>query len=167
MLQNRATLDRIEENFDAPSYIYLVRHPRPVIESMVRMNISGSWPDVSTAEKDWRERNENALHHLETIPSHRKRRIRFEDLVRDPETTLSSLCDLLKIPFASGMENPYASGRLLEGIGCPNLPKRARVDPSLAEAWRERELDFDLDDETLALAAILGYGEACASGKQG
>lgn len=154
-----ATLAKIESHFSNAYHIFITRHPVPVVESRVRMGLLwGNDPcNAVTAQEKWLRHNVNAIQHLRAVRPDRKRQIKYEDLVRDPKSVLSSICDMLNIPFAPGMENPYAGGRLLEGIGCPNLPKRSQVDPKLAESWKWTDHGIELNEETSALAAALGY----------
>ena len=55
------------------------------------------------------------------------------------------------------MADPYEGERLMKGVGCVNLPKRQKVEPELADAWKSIRFERPLLPETVALAAELGY----------
>lgn len=153
------TLTRAESLFKTPYYIYITRHPMATVESLMRMSSTTfeSCPTSAIAQTRWLRDNKNAIHHLDSIPRDRKRKIRFEDLVRDPKNVLTDICEMLQISYFPEMANPYEGQRLIEGIGCPNLPKRTQVDPSLADDWRRIAQGIELDEEVLHLANLLGY----------
>src|SRR5262249_29659823 len=68
----------------------------------------------------------------------------------------------LGLPFVDDMLDPYAPGRMTEGlggegsqVGDPNFFRHSGVDPSLADAWRE--VERALQPETVVLAQELSY----------
>lgn len=156
---NMQTLEKIEQWFNDPFYIHIVRHPVPVVQSMMRMQINPPQTNhtAESAQFRWRNDNSNALHHLALIPVERQFHLRYEDLVQDPKQQLSGICNMLKIHYSESMENPYKGERMIEGIGCVNLPKRSKVEKSLADDWKLRPHGFELEPATIELAERLNY----------
>jgi hypothetical protein len=64
---------------------------------------------------------------------------------------------MLKICYSESMENPYDGKRMIVGIGCVNLPKRIKVEKSVANDWKLRPLGFELEPSTIKLAKLLNY----------
>jgi hypothetical protein len=154
-----ATLQSIERRFQSPYYIHIIRHPVPVVDSMMRMQINPPYPKHSShsAQEEWRNDNRNALDHLATIPDERQVRIRFEDLVTDPECQLRRICSMLHLELHPGMENPYDGTRMLDGVGCVNLPKRSAVDKTLAFDWKTSAKELTLEIDTIQLGRELCF----------
>jgi hypothetical protein len=152
-------LQRIEECFDNPRYLFLTRHPYATIESMMLNRVNPPLPKhtLAEAEQAWLEVNGNILGFLETVPLDRWRQLSFEELMSTTEQTLQSVTDFLGIPYEPAMSTPYDGDRLLHGIGCVNLPKRQRVEPELAEKWKAIHLERPLLSKTVDLAKELGY----------
>jgi hypothetical protein len=64
---------------------------------------------------------------------------------------------MLKICYTECMENPFKGERMIEGISCVNLPKRIKVEKTLANDWKLRPLGFELVPSTIKLAKLLNY----------
>jgi hypothetical protein len=152
-------LQRIEECFDNPRYLFLTRHPYATIESMMLNRVNPPFPKhtLAQAEQAWLEVNRNILSFSETIPRGRWHQLSFEELMGTTEHTLQGVTDFLGVAYDSAMANPYKGERLLSGVGCVNLPKRTRVERELGEAWKQVRLPRKLSASTTALAAQLGY----------
>lgn len=154
-----STMEKIEKIFANPRYLYITRHPYSVIESMMRMQISPPRPKHTfpKAEEWWMQTNTNVRTFLARIPHERWLQLSYEDLMRSPESTLKGVTNFLGLDYESRMANPYQGDRLIKGIGCVNLPKRNKVEPELADAWKSIRFERRLLSETVALAAQLGY----------
>ncbi len=165
----RATLERAEAWFTAPRYIHLVRHPYAVIESAVRTRIDRLLGDVvvdreKLAEDVWLTTNQNARDFLQNIPADRKLVVLYEDLVRQPETTLRRICAFLNLPFHPAVLLPYNGDRMTDGIyahsaqiGDPHFHHHQGIDAALADAWREVRLSHPVNQQTRQLAASFHY----------
>jgi hypothetical protein len=166
-------LRRAERLFEGARYVHLVRHPRGVMESFVRMrfhrllvNHSGVWDENPWlfAEKVWSAANRNITRFLSEVPEARQHQLRYEDLVANPRETLPALCDFLGVGFDPAVLNPYGGDRMTHRgtkdrftIGDPNLLTRTGIDPSLAERWRDLPRLPPAGDVTRDLAARFGY----------
>ncbi|GEM_PF-2331130 len=166
-LEPRA-LARAEAVFDEPRYIVLTRHPYAMIESFARLRMgqlfdAGERDPELFAEAVW-ERAYTNLEQLQTTLGPRCHRLAFEDLVTEPERTLTRLCAFLELPFDPATLDPFAGERMVGGeqraigfIGDPNFGSRTRIDPRLAERWRDTRSPWRLDPATASLARSLGY----------
>jgi phthiocerol/phenolphthiocerol synthesis type-I polyketide synthase E len=166
---DRQTLDCAETMFEAPVYVFLVRHPYAVIDSLLRARFDrmfGSMlfkervPDpYVVAETVWAVCNRNLLQFLDKIPRERQYLIRYEDLVVEPSQTMMDLCQFLNISYDKALLHPYAGrkDRMIVGIGDPNILQHDGIDASLAAVWKKIALPRALDGSTEQLARQLGY----------
>ncbi len=165
-------LRRAEEAFEKPFYIHLLRHPYASVRSFDEVKLDElffrhphSFERAELAELIWQASHENILHHLAEVPAERQIRIRFEDLVRQPEAELRRLCDALGIDLDPAMVNPYQEGpaRMTDGIhaegkmlGDVKFLQYKGVEAGIAERSREARPEF-LGEPTWEMAALLGY----------
>jgi acyl transferase domain-containing protein/pimeloyl-ACP methyl ester carboxylesterase/acyl carrier protein len=165
-------LKRAEALFDHPRYIYLIRHPAAVIESSVRMRMqrlagkTGQDPHRA-AEQLWESINRNILNFSKSVDTDRFFRIRYEDLVAQPELQMRALCQHLKIPFADALLRPYEGKRMTDGvhsrsmpIGDPNFSKHTEISTQLADSWKNVQLPAPLQPATLDLCRQFRYETA-------
>jgi hypothetical protein len=164
-----ATLARAEALFDRPRYIYLYRHPYPVMDSILRLRFDRLFApglfgkaDVDpyvVAETVWALANRNLLAFFDGIDADRCHRLRYEDLVRDPAAAMTGVCAFLGLPFDERVLAPYDGKRerMMGGLGDPNILQHKGIDKDLGEAWRRIEWPRALDPGTRALAERLGY----------
>jgi hypothetical protein len=152
-------LQRIEEGFENPRYLFLTRHPYAAIESMTLNRVNPPFPNHTFAEAEqvWLEANSNIQRFLAKIPFDRWHRLSFEELVTRTEKTLRGVMDFLGLPECSSMADAYEGDRLQEGIGCINFPKRQGVEKELGDRWEHVRLPGQLCSETRIIAAELGY----------
>ena len=168
-----AVLARAEQTFDRPFYIHLLRHPHAVVRSFeegkleqVFFRRAHPFSRRELAEMVWVVCNRNIDALLRGVPAERQMRLRFEDLVRDPERVLSGLCAALGLPYDPTMAQPYRDtrSRMTDGIhaesrmlGDFKLLQHKDIDPAAADRWRA-ELDQDfLGEPAWQLAEELGY----------
>ena len=168
---SQSTLHRAEALFDNAQYIFLVRHPYAVIESFVRNRMDKLFSVVDAdpyqlATQTWTISNNHIRAFLQGIPPHRQHFLRYEDLVTDPETTMTALCQSLDIPFHPAILHPYdqREHRMTDGIKAqsipiddPNFHQRQAIDPTLANSWQKVTLPTPLPAASQALARELGY----------
>jgi len=174
-------LRRAEELFDQPLYIHLLRHPCGMIRSYVdyRMheafvmrfgvNVQIPFSPEQMAELSWVVSHENTLKHLETVPQERHHRLRFEDVVRQPEQTMRSLCDFLGFEYQPEMIHPYdhQEKKMLDGVVPDDrmygdqkfIVKHKAIDPSVADAWKEHMSSGFLGAAARRLAENFGYDD--------
>ena len=171
------TLQRAEQLFDQPLYLHLARHPQGMIRSCLEAHIEEqaiiSPPESLTptqyAESLWLISQQNITEHLRSIPPERQIRIRFEDLVQQPQSTAERLCSLLGIPMHAALLNPYEDGErrmtnpihaLTRMAGDPKFHSHGGISSATADRWR-REMPADtLCDATWEMAEALGYRRA-------
>lgn len=156
-------LARAEAMFDRARYVHLVRHPGAVISSFVdrgfhRVLDSDADPR-RLAEEVWAVTNANAIDFLDRVPRQRWLRVRYEELVADPAATAATISTFLSIGWSPAVLDPYAPGRMADGVGDPHLIERDRIDPSLASGWRERSSPLALGPRALRVARELGYDD--------
>ncbi|HYO16003.1 MAG TPA: amino acid adenylation domain-containing protein, partial [Thermoanaerobaculia bacterium] len=168
-----AVLRRAEEDFEGALYVHLLRHPGGMIRSFEEARLDRIFfrqPHPFTrrelAELLWVISQENIQRFFEEIPEHRCYRLRFEDLVREPEPLLRELCGFLGLDFHPAMLRPYEdqSRRMTDGLhaesrmlGDVKFHTHSGIDAGAAERWREGFGEDLLGDPTARLAAALGY----------
>jgi acyl carrier protein len=169
-----AILARTEQEFDAPLFIHLVRHPAAMIRSFADAKMDLLVPFMresgftrrQIAELVWLLCHENILEFLARIPESRRRRVRFEDVVTQPEATIRTMCDFMGVPFEPAMLNPYENPeqRMTDGLdhvseysGDLKFHLHSRIDPEAATRWRRFERGDTLGDLTRAIGEQLGY----------
>ena len=167
------TLARAEELFAAPLYLHLVRHPRATIDSYVEARMDRVYQEfpfapAEQAEAIWLLAHRNILEHLAGVPAERQHRLRFEDLVRDPEGSMRALNSFLGIDFEPAMLQPYQGERMTDGLhagtrmmGDPKFHQHRGIEAAVADRWRSAE--GRLRTETRELAAVLGYPSPAAA----
>jgi acyl transferase domain-containing protein len=152
-------LQRAEAMFDQPLYIHLLRHPCGMIRSFVdyklevtynarlKVNLAAPFTPQQIAELVWVISHQNILQALESVPAERCCRLRFEDLVRQPEAAMRSLCGFLGLDFQEGMIQPYArqETKMIDGVVAEArmqgdqkfLVKHKAIDPAVADDWKK------------------------------
>ena len=165
------TVRRAERLCDEPRYVHLVRHPLSMIDSFMRQRMDRligleTEDPLSLAETIWRDMNRNIRSLTGDVGDDRCLTLRYEDLVMHPEEESRRLCDFLHVEYDPALLDPYAGGRMTDGVGDrslsvgdPNFKERQAIDSTLAEAWREVDLPRRLHEETAALARAFGYEE--------
>lgn len=163
------TLHYAEEIFDKPKYILLYRHPYSVMESMLKLRLDklfsrslfmrndvDPWVVVETV---WNISNRNLLTFSNQIDKERIHWVRFEDFVQNPEAIMQNICAFLEIPYEDTILTPYdgKKERMISGLGDPNILLHNKIDPKLADVWKNIKIPHSLDESTKAIAAQLGY----------
>jgi len=177
--QDPGALRRLEEDFDAPLYIHLVRHPCAVVHSFEKARIDRilrfetPFAPRRLGELVWALQHRNLLDFLETIPAERRLRVDFEHLVARPRAELERVCAFLGVELHEDMVDPYreSRGRMVDGlhpntrsVGDVKFAEHGRLEPKVVEQWRG-ELDPEsLGDATRELARELGYDDVPAPG---
>ncbi len=104
-------------------FVWLVRDPRAVARSVVQVGWSGN---VWAAADIWLEAQKAWQRLREAIPSGRWTEVRYEDLVCDPEATLSQICRFLGVEYSPKM------------LTYPQDTTYDAPDPGAAERWRDQ-----------------------------
>ena len=175
----RQVLERAEEWFDSPLYIHLARHPCGMIRSYVEANLheemrirfrlGGPSPFAprQTAELVWTIAHQNIEQFLSGVPAERQHRLRFEDLVRQPEPAMRGICGFLGLEFQTEMILPYEhpERKMVDGVTVHDRMDgdqkfrfvHRSIDPRVADAWQEDMSGDFLGSPARELAARLGY----------
>ncbi len=171
---DRAVLARAEETFEGARYVHLLRHPYGMIHSFEEAKLEQvffrhphEFSRRELAELIWLVSQENILAFLAGVPRKRQLRVHFEDLLARPVPVLEEVCAFLGLPFHPDMALPYQGtqgARMTDGIhawsrmlGDVKFLQHGKVDPAVAERWRDGLRGLVPADETVALAASLGY----------
>jgi acyl carrier protein len=167
-------LRRAEEDFDSPLYVHLVRHPCGMIRSFEDARIEQLIPFMresnfsrrQLAELTWLVANENVANFFAALPPERCLLVRYEDLVREPESPVRRICDFLGVPFIREMLAPYKDQnmRMTDGLsraaefgGDLKFHLHHRIEPEAADRWRKYESESSLSQMSRNLAASFGY----------
>jgi amino acid adenylation domain-containing protein len=167
------TLQRAEDYFYQPRYIYLSRHPYGMIESFQKVSLDQvffryehPFSPSQLAELIWIICHQNIQEFLMTVPQTRQCRLRYEDLVKQPVEISQELCRFLDIPFHPDMARPYKNKdrKMTDGIhavstmlGDMKFHQHSGIDPTLAERWKESLKEDFLSDIAWEIAERLGY----------
>lgn len=161
-------LNKIEDTFENPKYLFLTRHPFGMISSFVKLRLQALTKnnfgcDAESpwhlGEKWWLNGNQNIKDFLEKIPQERHTFLRYEDLIASTEDSVNQICQFLNIEFNSKMLNPYANNTTasIRGVGDPNIMDHNHIDSSLADNWKKVVMPQTLSKESQELAEALGY----------
>jgi amino acid adenylation domain-containing protein len=169
-------LQRAEEDFDDALYIHLLRHPLGMIRSFEEAKLDQiffryehPFSRKELAELIWLISNQNILNFLSRIPARRHHRVRFEDLLDQPENIMREVCEFLGINLHPDMLQPYKDKerRMTDGIhaesrmlGDVKFHQYTGIDARAASRWQEYATDDSLGHPTLELANTLGYKSA-------
>lgn len=166
---NMETLERAEDWFVEPKYIFLYRHPYAVIDSFVRNRFdrllgAGNTDPYVLAEQVWSNINANILDFLLQVPKNRYHPVKYEELVLEPEIVARRLADFLGIPFDPAMLKPYDGNRMTDGvhgtsmgINDPNFLQHDRIETGFGEVWKSVQLPRRLGGYARRVAVELGY----------
>jgi hypothetical protein len=154
-----------------PFYVWLLRHPLGVAASRIDLRLEkrrqrntrlvprlryplfrlrGSlrkreqvWTEVAY----WMEANTRIEEFLATAAPVRKRRVHFEQLVKEPHAVMDRLCRWLGITIEPAMFDPRAHipAGMHQKLGDPKVYRHATVDRSAADSWRRQYPERLLD----------------------
>lgn len=168
-----------EELFDEPLYVQLLRHPcgmmRSYVEYHMHVHFSARYAagmevpftPYQLAEITWILGHENIETFFKDVPEQRRYRMRFEDVVTAPETSMRGLCDFLGMDYHEEMIHPYEhrEKKMLDGVVAQDrmygdqkfMIKHKSIDPTVANAWREHLSADMLGSVSRNLALSYGY----------
>lgn len=167
------TLEKAERDFSDPLYIHLYRHPYAMARSFASYHMDQvlflkeqPFTARQLGELVWLISHRNVLQFLRQIPAHRQCHIRYEDLVKQPQQVMQTLCEALRLRFHPDMLRPYdhLEKKMTDGIHRDSKPmgdtkflEHGRINPDIAESWKRVAVDNFLSDMTWELAVSLGY----------
>jgi amino acid adenylation domain-containing protein/FkbH-like protein/non-ribosomal peptide synthase protein (TIGR01720 family)/FkbM family methyltransferase len=166
------TLKRAEINFRNPLYIHLVRHPLATMRSYEEARVEQTFPyehpfkQRELAELVWLISHQNILEFLQQVSPQRQYQVKFEDIVKQPQKTIESLCQFLGVEFNPDMLQPYKEKkqRMTDGIyaesrmiGDVKFHKHQSINPNTIDQWKNYyDTDF-LGNVTWRLAESFKY----------
>lgn len=128
-------MDVVLRLFPTAQVIHLVRDPRAVVASLAKV----PWWDTSLAYSTsvWGQADAQLRHLGARLPPDSYHRLRYEDLVRDPRTSLERLCAYLEEEFAESMlDHVSAAHDIVPGRKTWHDRTRGPVDAGRVDAWR-------------------------------
>jgi len=169
-------LYRIEEDFDNPLYIHLIRHPYGVIPSFEKARLHVFYPPFfksqhpftsnELAEIVWVISHQNILQFLESVPVERQYRILYEDMVTYPREKMVEVSRFLGVDYHPDMLQPQKNPRarmteaihpLAKMVGDVRFFEHNGIDGRNAYRW-QNDLTIDyLGDVTWQMAELFGY----------
>lgn len=166
-------LKRAETGFENPLYIHLLRHPCGMIYSFERVRLDQiffryehPFSRCELAELIWLVSHQNISQFLKRVPRRRQYRVKFEDLVTQPRSTVEGICQFLNLELDPEMLQPYKEKRqrMTDGlypvsrmIGDPTFHEHSGIEAAVADSWkRQHTVDF-VGDLTWQMAESLGY----------
>jgi len=167
------TLNKAESDFDGAYYVQLVRHPYSMVRSFEKHHLEQAlylyrheFSSRQLAELVWLVSHRNICDFFEQIPAERQLRLRFEDLVQEPESAMRALCKRIGLEFHPDMVNPYKDldRKMVDGIHAESMPMgdtkflaRKSIEAEAAASADDVAGDDFLGDACWSLAERLGY----------
>lgn len=166
-------LQKINEDFESPFFIHLMRHPFSMVQSFEKYHLNQvlhlkthPYNAKQLAELVWLYSHRNITTFLEGIPTNQKFHIKYEDLVQRPEEILRKLYQQLGQPFHKNLLNSYEDIKQkgLQGIyevsrsmSDSNMLKFKQINAAKATDWKGVFTNNFLSEQTIDLAKKLGY----------
>ena len=176
-------LEKILANFPNARFIHLLRHPYSMVRSFEKYHMDQvlylhehDYTPQQLGELVWLQSHRNTQEFLKKIPANQQFRIRYEDLVKNPEQVMELMCETLGLPFHENLLHPYQNldkkmtggiYRTSRSMGDTNFDKKKKIDPKKAEEWKGVFDNNFLCKPTWEMAESLGYGPLSASPQGG
>src|SRR6185295_8123080 len=170
---DQTVLERAEVDFENALYVHLLRHPAGMIRSFEEAKLDQiffryehAFSRRELAEVIWTLSHQNIIEFLHRVPRERQHRVKFEDLLREPQPVMESLCRFLGLDLHPDMLQPYKGieRRMTDGIhaesrmlGDVKFHNYDRIDVRAGDRWKEGDAQRPLGEVTYELAAVLGY----------
>ena len=177
-----AVLQKAELDFRDPLYIHLVRHPFAMVQSSQELHMEQvlylkehDFSSRELAELVWTLSHQNIAAFLQGVPQSPQVRLRFEDLLTQPEESMQTLCQSLDLPFHPNLLMPYEQRekKMVDGIHAESTPmgdvnflRHGRIDPDRADRWKHSQEADLLGEITWDLAEQFGYQRPTTSDRK-
>src|SRR5215831_20518905 len=136
--------------YPAARYVVLTRHPLAILSSYVESFFDGDY-EAAVAHNPILARYVPALARMLRERPVPFVHVRYEDLVRDPETHFRRVCDHLRIPFEPGAIAYGEQGDAPKGLGDPTgVARHTRPVTSSVSKWAA---EIASNPDTLALVS--------------
>ncbi len=145
-------LPLLEELFPTARFVHVVRDPRDVVASIVPLPF---WSrSAGVAASDWNECVAGWWAAERRIPAHRRHEVRYEDLVRDPATTLQQIATALDLTVSDPEPGPSVAKdpHRLAGLAPHHAKLSGPIDDSSIGRHRG-----DLSDQDRSLVEAITY----------
>lgn len=143
--------DAMPEQFPGIRYLHLVRDPRPVASSILKMGWTGS---IYTSARMWRQTLE-AIKRLESrVAPENWLQVRFETLVYENQASLERICDFLGQAYDPAM------------LSYPDHTSYALPEKDVPDRWRTQMRPDEIQQAEWgagSLLAEMGYERQCTS----
>ncbi len=124
--RNVLNLPLLAEAFPEAVFVHIIRDGRDVALSLLELPWAG--PDtIVEAATYWRRRVQRGRKGGRSIGSSRYREVRYETLLEDPESTVRSLCEFIKLPFDPIMLRYYEQEDLFGHRSKPEPERRTKA----------------------------------------
>jgi hypothetical protein len=144
--------------FPESVYIHLVRDGRDVACSFLELG----WADtIEEAAMHWRLRVTRGRRAGRALSPGRYLELRYEDLVRDPDAQLRTLCSTIELPFSTAMLDPSErAAEVIRTTGHPEYHQQLAIPPTpgLRDWRRELSAEDVARFELLAGDALTEHG---------
>ena len=170
---DQAVLERAEVDFENALYVHLLRHPAGMIRSFEEAKLDQiffryehSYSRRQLAEVIWTLSHQNIVEFLEHVPRERQQRVKFEDLLTQPQPEIENLCRFLGLDFHPDMLQPYKDRerRMTDGIhaesrmlGDVKFHSYNRIEARVGDKWKDGDVSDGIGKTTWAVAAAFGY----------
>lgn len=152
--KNAENMPLLQDLYPGAKIVHLTRDPRDTFLSMLRTGI-GVFPS------QFRKQG-NIMTRLMAEYPDRIHRIRYEDLILQPDKTISKLCDFLECTYSPAMLEPLT--RRISQNQKPALARtdfyrgRIRPDPQLAARWKRQMHVEDLARFNFLTETLKNFG---------
>ncbi len=169
-------MQQAERWFDNPRFIHLIRHPYGVIPSFEKARLHVFYPPFFTdshdftprqlAEMIWIISHQNILAFFNSIPQERRMRLRYEDLVTQPQEEMQRVCNFLDIDFHPDMLVPQKDkekrmttglNELSKMLGDVRFHEHKGITSDRAYQWKNNLKENYLSDAAWELIEAFGY----------
>ncbi|MER3319463.1 MAG: sulfotransferase [Allomuricauda sp.] len=93
---NTIFIDKIIKIFPKAQFIHIVRDPRDVVCSYTKAGLYNNYWDALAF---WKESNNKAIKLKQRLPENQYFQVKYEELVKSPETELKKICGFLNIKY--------------------------------------------------------------------
>ena len=154
-------IDELYELFPEAKYVILIRNPLAILKSELHTYVGDDWNVLSRFAPDLVDAPHRLVEARQLL-GNAAFELRYEDLVSEPEDTVSRLCSFLGISFESGMldysDTPAPVGRMNDPVG---IHRHTRPSKESLEKWKA--LGSDAQQRAFALSYLETLGATLVS----
>lgn len=136
-------MDLLNTLFPDSRFIHLIRDARDVALSTEDKWGDRAHVDLYYSVRSWRDRTLRVEQSTAALGPGRVHQLRYEDLIADPESHLTAICDFLGEPYDPRMAQPHLLGRRELRRTAFSAPIRRPPDPSKVAGWKQKMPEAD------------------------